>query len=38
VLNQIRDAYEATLTEPEIRRRQKGNINGLPDWIDRRAS
>jgi hypothetical protein len=38
VLNQIRDAYEATLTEPEIRKRRKGSINGLPDWIDRRAS
>jgi len=38
VLNQLRDAYEATLTESEIRKRQKGSINGLPDWIDRRAS
>jgi hypothetical protein len=38
VLNQLRDAYEATLTESEIRKRQKGSIKGLPDWIDRRAS
>ena len=38
VLNQLRRAYEATLTEAEIRQREKGSINGLPDWIDRRAS
>ena len=38
VLNQLRGAYEATLTESEIRKREKGSINGLPDWIDRRAS
>jgi hypothetical protein len=38
VLNQLRRAYEATLTESEIRQREKGSINGLPDWIDRRAS
>ena len=38
VLNQLRQAYEATLTEDEIRKREKGSINGLPDWIDRRAS
>jgi hypothetical protein len=38
VLNQLRDAYEATLTESEIRKREKGSIKGLPDWIDRRAS
>ena len=38
VLNQLRRAYETTLTEAEIRQREKGSINGLPDWIDRRAS
>ena len=38
VLSQLRRAYEATLTEAEIRQREKGSINGLPDWIDRRAS
>jgi hypothetical protein len=38
VLSQLRRAYEATLTEHEIRQREKGSINGLPDWIDRRAS
>ena len=38
VLNQLRRAYEATLTEAEIRQREKGSINGLPDWIGRRAS
>jgi hypothetical protein len=38
VLNQVRRAYEATLSESEVRKRDKGSINGLPDWIDRRAS
>jgi hypothetical protein len=38
VLDRLRGAYEATLTESEIRTRKKGSINGLPDWIDRRAS
>ena len=38
VLDRLRGAYEATLTESEIRTREKGSINGLPDWIDRRAS
>jgi hypothetical protein len=38
VLNRLRRAYESTLTEDEIRKREKGSINGLPDWIDRRAS
>jgi hypothetical protein len=38
VLSQLRNAYEATLTDSEIRQREKGSINGLPDWIDRRAS
>jgi hypothetical protein len=38
VLNQLRRAYAATLSEEEIRKREKGSINGLPDWIDRRAS
>jgi hypothetical protein len=38
VLNRLRQAYEATLTDDEIRKREKGSINGLPDWIDRRAS
>jgi hypothetical protein len=38
VLDRLRLAYEATLTEHEIRQREKGSINGLPDWIDRRAS
>lgn len=38
VLNRLRAAYEATLTDSEIKSRAKGSINGLPDWIDRRAS
>jgi len=38
VLARLRTAYEATLTASEIRSRAKGSINGLPDWIDRRAS
>jgi hypothetical protein len=38
VLNQLRRAYAATLSDDEIRKREKGSIDGLPDWIDRRAS
>ncbi len=38
VLDELRAAYESTLSESEIRRREKGSIHGLPDWIDRRAS
>jgi hypothetical protein len=37
-LHRIRRAYEATLTEAEARKREKGSIKGLPAWIDRRAS
>lgn len=38
VLQRLRQAYESTLTDAEIRRRRKGSIDGLPDWIERRAS
>jgi hypothetical protein len=38
VLDRLRRAYETTLSTAEIRQREKGSINGLPDWIDRRAS
>jgi hypothetical protein len=38
VLNQLRRAYASTLSDDEIRKRERGSINGLPDWIDRRAS
>jgi hypothetical protein len=38
VLDQLQKAYAATLSNDEIRKREKGSINGLPNWIDRRAS
>jgi hypothetical protein len=38
LLARLRRAYETTLTNAEVRQRAKGRINGLPDWIDRRAS
>jgi hypothetical protein len=38
VLARLRSAYEATLTDAEVKQREKGSINGLPEWIERRAS
>jgi hypothetical protein len=38
VLDQLRRAYESTLTDAEIKQRKKGSIDGLPNWIERRAS
>jgi hypothetical protein len=33
----LRRAYESTLTQTEISQRQRGSIDGVPDWFDRRS-
>ena len=33
----LQGAYEATLTAAEIRERQRGSIEGVPGWLDRRV-